>query len=582
MLRLDALKTNHARPIAKKTFTHPHAQNRLAAQQHIPAQRISPQGRAQKNALSPDRQNQIDTLAIELYEAMDGFGCRKKKVFRILDGLSAPESGALERSYNKHYGHERMLRAELRDELNKRGYARAISLLKTGPQKLTVSSKSAAAPGPDLLGTRETISADGHTLKRSASLSPERNVQPGSQGQALAPALGSPAFEAKLDQLTHSKSLPGNKIDLLRNGQEIFAARHKLIDEAKHSIHIQTFIIKSDKTGWDFAQRLAEKAQQGVSVKLIYDGLGSPKTNSKLFRYLRDNGVEVRRRSRFWLWDFGDRWHEKTMVVDGQKAIVGGSNIADEYFMGKSMKRSGTRSGRKAAWRDTDILVEGPSAREVQKAFVQNWCDVDGKFTPDQREHLYPPTATYAENINVRFVQHRPEEDKDDNTANLYLEAINAARTSIRIENAYFVPPEKLREALIDAARRGVDVQIMTNGISSTNHKAVSNAGRYYYDDLLAAGVKIYEWQGPTLHSKTATFDGQYALIGSMNLNGRSQVYDSESVIATRSLACAQELEEHFAQGLDKCREVSTSDLEEEGLFTNLKQRLFSFFRDML
>jgi len=169
-------------------------------------------------------------------------------------------------------------------------------------------------------------------------------------------------------------------------------------------------------------------------------------------------------------------------------------------------------------------------------------------------------------------VQHRPHQDGDQNTHKLYLQAIRSATKSIHIENAYLVPPEDLREALIDAAKRGVSVKVMTNSAQSNNHTIVSEAGRYFYDAMIAAGVEIYEKQGSTLHSKTATFDGFYSIVGSANLNGRSKGRDSESVLAVKDPDTAQQLEERFAEGLEDCQQVTAQDLAKDGFTTNLKQ----------
>ena len=170
------------------------------------------------------------------------------------------------------------------------------------------------------------------------------------------------------------------------------------------------------------------------------------------------------------------------------------------------------------------------------------------------------------------MVQHRPDEDGDRNTRQLYLQAIRSARESILIENAYFLPPKELHDALIDAARRGVAVQVMTNGHESNDLAVVTDAARYFYDGLISAGVRIYEKLGGTLHAKTATFDGLYSIVGSMNLNGRSDGQDSEVAVAINDPIAAAALQKRFAEGLASTKEVTAQELRGEDFFTHLKQ----------
>ena len=399
---------------------------------------------------------------------------------------------------------------------------------------------------------------------------------PSRPAAAQAPAgYGGPGFEALLDRTTRSKATTGNRVTMLFDGVSSFAERNKLIDGAKQSINLQTFIFNSDDTGWDLARRLAKKAQEGVEVRVIYDGVGSNRADPKMFEMMEKAGVQVREYGdplrQFW--DVNDRWHEKHLIVDGKTSVEGGMNIANEYALGGSGKMVLSR-GKTATepWRDTDLKVEGPAVTDAQKAFLLNWKELGPDVTAAQREKLLPKLEPRPGGAQVRAVQARPDEEGNPNVDALYLHAINAAQKSITIENAYFVPPKNLRDALIDAARRGVDVKVMTNSRASNDFGAVSDCGRYFYDEMLAAGVKVYEKQGGTLHSKTATFDGQFSIVGSANLNGRSQGQDSEFVMAVQDKATAQQLEARFQSGVSNTKAVTTKELANEGFFTNLKQ----------
>lgn len=391
-------------------------------------------------------------------------------------------------------------------------------------------------------------------------------------------AFGSASFEQRLDLQTRSRAVSGNKITMLYDGVNSFAERKKMIEGAKSSIHLQTFIFTDDDTGWELARMLAAKAESGVKVRVIYDAVGSNRSDDKIFQFMKNAGVEVRPYGdpvkQFW--DVNDRWHEKHLIVDGQAAILGGMNIANEYAFGGSGKMVTSRKVASEAWRDTDAKLEGPAVADAQAAFLKNWKELGADVSPTERAALLKPPAVNADGSTVRVVQARPDEEGDKNVNALYLNAIKSAQKSIVIENAYFLPPKDLRDALIDAAKRGVDVKVLTNSRASNDTAFVSDAARYFMDDMIAAGVKIYEKQGGTLHSKTATFDGGYSIVGSANLNGRSKGRDSEVVMAITDRSTAQSLNTRFETGLSRAKPVTVQELKQESFGTNLRQWAFS------
>jgi len=232
-----------------------------------------------------------------------------------------------------------------------------------------------------------------------------------------------------------------------------------------------------------------------------------------------------------------------------------------------SRNKSGTEP-----WRDADVMLEGPSVADAQRAFLLNWKELGDDVGAKEREALFPEPSVSNGPAEVRVVQHRPDEEGDQNTNSLYRNAIRSAKERIIIENAYFIPPPDIRHELVAAARRGVDVQILTNGRDSSDMATVSDVARYFYDEMIEAGVKIYEKQGSTLHSKTATFDDNFSIIGSVNLNGRSKGRDSESALAVEDRDTALELRRRFSSGLSQAKQVQLKELESEGWTTNLGQ----------
>jgi cardiolipin synthase len=397
-------------------------------------------------------------------------------------------------------------------------------------------------------------------------------------GKATGKAFGGPKFEAYLDQATSSRAHAGTNIQMLFDGVNSFAERNRLIDGATSSIHLQTFVFNDDGAGWDLARRLAGKAKAGVEVRVIVDALGSNRAGKAIFEFMKEAGVDLR----FYKTGLNplkanSRWHEKHLIVDGKVSIEGGMNISDEYALGGSGKavikknRKGTE-----AWRDTDARIEGGAVQDAQRAFLRNWKLVGGTVPEERMAALFPKARFDGNGGSVRVVQHHPvasaDAPADENTMKLYLAAIGAATKSITIENAYFVPPRELREALIAAARRGVDVRIMSNSKESSDMGFVVEAARYCYNELLEAGVKIYEVSGGTLHAKTASFDGQYAIVGSANLNGRSKGLDTEVVLAIRDDKAAAQLDERFNNGIPRAKEITLADVEADSFVTNLKQ----------
>lgn len=388
--------------------------------------------------------------------------------------------------------------------------------------------------------------------------------------------IGSPAFEAQLDRDTGTQNVSGNRVQMLFDGVNSFAERNKMIDGAKSSICFQTFIFNSDDTGWELANKLAEKARQGVEVRVIYDAVGSGRADPKMFELMKQAGVDVRPYGeKYKVWDINDRWHEKHLIVDGKASIEGGMNVANEYAFGGSGKQVFSRGTvGTEAWRDADIKLEGPAVANTTKAFVRNWEELTGGTLTDvQKSKLFPKLEAVTGGPSVRVVQSNPEVKGLVNTNDkLYLRAIEHAQKSITIENAYFLPPPEIRQALINAAKRGVEVRVMTNSRATNDIGFVSDAARYFYDDMIKAGVQVFEKTGSTLHAKTATFDGGFSVVGSVNMNGRSKNTDSEVALAVEDPATAQQLEARFKSGLAQTQKVTLQELRGESFVTNLKQ----------
>ena len=238
------------------------------------------------------------------------------------------------------------------------------------------------------------------------------------------------------------------------------------------------------------------------------------------------------------------RWHEKYVVVDGKAAITGGMNVADEYLFGGSARRY-TRDGEKhEAWRDADVRLDGPAATEVARQFAKNWKQVTGK---DSAPISTAPAA--ANGAKVQVVRQDPRLDGQLHLTNVMIESLKAMRPGEKayLSNAYFLPSgalDGLKTALIDAAKRGVDVRIVTNSEGSTDMPQLNRAAVYHLEELLEAGVRIFErTKESTLHTKAASFGGAMATVGSFNLDNRSAAMNSEAVALIYDAQAAADVE---------------------------------------
>jgi cardiolipin synthase len=242
----------------------------------------------------------------------------------------------------------------------------------------------------------------------------------------------------------------------------------------------------------------------------------------------------------WWFQPFRD--HRKILVVDRRVAFTGGLNIAEEY--GSPRRRPGE------AWRDTHLRAEGPAAWEMAVVFAEAWTRVGGQ--PLEIEPL-PATAAQAPGARVLVLDSRPFRGHAQ-TAAVLAATVGAARDRVWITNAYFAPGRAAIAVLITAARRGVDVRLLVPG--NTDVPLLRHAAHGYYADLLAAGVRVFEYQGEVLHAKSFVADSYVTIVGSSNLDYRSFSFNAECNLVTLDRAVAKAVEDAFARDLERSVEV--------------------------
>lgn len=366
-----------------------------------------------------------------------------------------------------------------------------------------------------------------------------------------------------------------NKVTLLVDGAETYTAMFKAIEKAQSSINIESYIIEDDEVGNALADLILKKRAEGVEVNIIYDSLGSLGTSSSFFDHLRDSGINVlefnpvnpfkaRCKGRF-----SHRDHRKILLVDGKIAITGGINISRVYgsnFLGKKAHHKDAD-----LWRDTDVQIEGPAVLEFQNMFYDTWKKQSGEI-------LVPPYShepLRKQGNDIVLVVGNSFGKNNRSTFTTYLSAFISSVSTIYITNSYFVPDKQTVKALIEAAKRGVDVKIILPGKS--NISLAFFAGRHLYTRLLKAGVKLYEKQSGMLHAKTAVIDGVWSTVGSTNLDIWSFANNDEvnAVILDRDFA--RQMERLFEEDLSDSIEIRLDQWRKRSLFKRVKE-LGSYF----
>ena len=391
----------------------------------------------------------------------------------------------------------------------------------------------------------------------------------------------------------------GNKVDLLVDGTATYEAMIAAIDRAKNHINMETYIFEDGEVGQFFAQKLILKQNSGVQVNLIYDSAGSVDTPKDFFKKLSDSGINVleynpinpfnTRKS----WEFNQRDHRKLLIVDGETAFVGGINISSVYsngsYGGGILSHAKTKSdanGKPATpWRDTHLKITGAVVSDFQKLFLSTWAAQKGP--PLANKNYYPQIESQPNSVEikvigseiVRAIGSSPEEPYSQIYVTL-LSAINSAETQISLTNAYFVPDEQLLAALKEAVARGVDVRLLLP--EKTDSTLVFYASRSFYDELLSAGVKIYERNHSLLHAKTALIDGVWSTIGSTNLDWRSFTNNQEINAVILGQSFGNQMQALFDKDLAASTNITLATWRQRSIASRIKEHLARLWARLL
>src|SRR5690606_27952407 len=351
------------------------------------------------------------------------------------------------------------------------------------------------------------------------------------------------AVDTAMNRAAGGRPIPGNGVAPLIDGPDSYAAMYDLIAGAERWIHLENYIIRSDAVGWRFAELLTARAREGVQVRVLHDWFGSIGTAGKYWRFLREAGVELRAFNPFRPLDVVPaltRDHRKLLVADGRRAIIGGLCIGCEW--------TGEAAPDGQPWRDTAVDIRGPAAAALDQAFAVTWALAGGRIPEDQAAAEVPP----AGEAEVRVIAGEPGRERVYRVIELLAAG---ALERLWITDAYLVAPARLFQALRDAAADGVDVRLLVPG--SSDIPIVRNVTRIGYRDLLRAGVRIFEWEGPMLHAKSVSADQRWVRIGSSNINAASLLGNYELDVLVEDPVMADAMEAQFRRDIARSREVS-------------------------
>jgi cardiolipin synthase len=349
-----------------------------------------------------------------------------------------------------------------------------------------------------------------------------------------------PQFRREMGVLLGPAIVPGNRIQALQNGDEIFPAMLEAIAGARRTITFETYIYWSGDIGEKFAKALIERARAGVQVHVMLDWIGCDKMSHELVTEMQRGGVEIERYHAVTWYSLGrlnNRTHRKVLIIDGSTSFTGGVGIADQW-LGHAQDAD--------HWRDMHFKVTGPVAAQMQTAFLDNWIKTTGHVL--HGDGYFPDIEAKGSQEMQMFIS--SPEGGSDSMRLMYLTAITAAKRSIDMEAAYFVPDRLMIRELIAARGRGVCIRILVPG-RDIDSKVVGIASKREWGPLLDHGVEIYVYQPTMLHCKMLIFDEYMVSVGSTNFDMRSFELNDEASLNVYDEHFAHEMTEVFLQDLN-------------------------------
>jgi cardiolipin synthase A/B len=338
----------------------------------------------------------------------------------------------------------------------------------------------------------------------------------------------------------------GNRVEIFTNGPAFYPAMLEAIRAAKHSVLMELYIFQPGKIADQFVDALSDRARHGVKVTIVVDAIGSLSLRGRPVRRLRKAGcrIESYQQIRWYsLARLNNRTHRELLIVDGLVAFAGGAGIADWWATGRK---------RSPLWRDTMARIEGPVVAALQGVAAENWLECCGEILTGPQ---YFPNLDERGQTTAFVVRSSPSDRATASRVTFQL-LMEGADQDVRISTPYFLPDRALRRALIDLAGRGVEVSIVLAG-PATDQRWVRYASRRMWGTLLAAGIRIHEYRGSMMHAKVLIVDGEWAVLGTTNMDNRSFEHNDEVNVAMRDAAVAARLIADYRRDLEDSDEIT-------------------------
>jgi cardiolipin synthase A/B len=374
---------------------------------------------------------------------------------------------------------------------------------------------------------------------------------------------GSDGFAAGVATFLNDPLFRGGEATLLQNGDAFYPAMLQAIHDARDTINFETYIFEPDEIGQRFLDALKERARAGVEVRLLIDGFGGMKLKRRYRDDLTKAGVKVHR---FRPLGFRNlvriyrREHRRATVIDGQIGFTGGAAISRKWKGNVTNKHE---------WRDSMTRVTGPLVAGIQSAFAENWVYCTGEVLAGSR--FFPRVEPGPGICGVSVVS--SPSDSLQTIRLLFWLSFSNARKRLWICNSYFIPDRRLRDAVVQRSRQGVDVRVLVPG-NHTDAVPVQAAGQSYYEELLRAGVRIFEFEPAMMHAKTVVIDSAWSIVGSANMDERSMELNEENVLGIADHAFARSVEEGLLSDYGRSREIKLEEWRKRSIVRKAFERV--------
>lgn len=352
----------------------------------------------------------------------------------------------------------------------------------------------------------------------------------------------------------------GNDVEALVNGDQIFPAMLEAMEKARHSICLETYIYWNGEIAQKFADALSKASRRDVEVRVVLDEYGCSQLDDRLLVQMRDAGVGIHMyRPVRWLQlrRSNHRSHRKLMIVDRSIGFIGGVGIADEWS-GDARNRS--------EWRDNHFRVTGPVVHDMERVFDEHWPGDALAVSSDCPVDMDPQGSLVAGILASEPLQNHYE------VAMVFATALDRAESSVHICSPYFLPDDRLKKALLAARERGVRVLVVTAG-KHTDKQVVRWASRHNWEDLLEAGVEIFEFAPTLIHVKSMVVDSILTIVGSANFDVRSARLNDEACLVVKDRGFAEEEEDRISADMKRCSRVTLDGWRSRTLSQRLLDR---------